>query len=132
MITKVTASLGIEKYYTEVIAGAHKIITDEPAEKGGGNKGLNPFELLASALASCTATTLRMYSDRKGWPIPMIHVEVELENFPQTQTAQFCRTIDFGTFELSEEIKARLATIADACPVHKLLTNTIEISTKIS
>lgn len=127
----VKASLGTEKYYTEVIAGENKIITDEPIDKGGGNKGFNPFEILATSLASCTAATLRMYIDRKGWKIPQINVEVELENYPQTKTAQFCRVIDFGITEISEEIKDKLFKIADACPVHKILTNDIEVLTKI-
>lgn len=127
----VRASLGTEKYYTEVIAGENKIITDEPVDKGGENKGFNPFEILATSLASCTAATLRMYIDRKGWEIPQINVEVELENYPQTKTAQFCRVIDFGTTEISEDIKDKLFKISDACPVHKILTNDIEILTKI-
>ncbi|MBO6201351.1 MAG: OsmC family protein [Chryseobacterium sp.] len=131
MGVKVKATLGTEKYYTEVIAGENTLITDEPVDKGGGNKGFNPFEILATSLASCTAATLRMYIDRKGWDIPTINVEVDLENFPQTRTAQFCRIIDFGATEVSEEIKDRLFKIADACPVHKILTNNIEILTKI-
>ncbi|MCD9854593.1 OsmC family protein [Epilithonimonas sp. JDS] len=131
MGVKVKATLGTEKYYTEVIAGENRLITDEPVDKGGGNKGFNPFEILATSLASCTAATLRMYIDRKGWDIPVINVEVDLENFPQTKMAQFCRVIDFGTTEISEEIKDRLFKIADACPIHKILTNNIEILTKI-
>ncbi|MFC4162771.1 OsmC family protein [Epilithonimonas zeae] len=127
----VKASLGTEKYYTEVIAGENRIITDEPVDKGGGNKGFNPFEILATSLASCTAATLRMYIDRKGWDIPQINVEVELENYPQTKTAQFCRLIDFGATEISEDIKDKLFKISDACPVHKILTNDIEVLTKI-
>ncbi len=127
----VKASLGRERYYTEVIAGENKLITDEPVDKGGGNKGLNPFEILATSLASCTAATLRMYIDRKGWEIPMINVEVNLENYPQTRMAQFCRVIDFGTTEVSDDILDKLFKIADACPVHKILTNEIEILTKI-
>lgn len=128
----VKASLGTDKYYTEVIAGENKIITDEPVAQGGGNRGFNPFEILATSLASCTAATLRMYIDRKGWDIPQINVEVDLENYPQSKNAQFCRVIDFGTTEISEDIKDRLFKIADACPIHKILTNNIEILTKIS
>lgn len=131
MGVKVKASLGTEKYYTEVIAGENTLITDEPVDKGGGNKGFNPFEILATSLASCTAATLRMYIDRKDWEIPMINVEVDLENYPQTKTAQFCRIIDFGNTEISEDIKDKLFKIADACPIHKILTNDIEILTKI-
>ena len=131
MGVKVKATLGTEKYYTEVIAGENTLITDEPIDKGGGNKGFNPFEILATSLASCTAATLRMYIDRKGWNIPVITVEVDLENYPQTKNAQFSRTIDFGTTVISDDIKDKLFKIADACPVHKTLTNNIEILTKI-
>lgn len=128
----VKASLGKEKYYTEVIAGENTLITDEPVDKGGGNKGFNPFEILATSLASCTAATLRMYIDRKEWDIETINVEVELENFPLTKRAIFKRDITFEGTILDEEQVKRLRTIADACPIHKILTNDIEILTKFS
>ncbi|SHK49417.1 OsmC family protein [Chryseobacterium polytrichastri] len=127
----VKAVLGKEKYYTEVTAGENQLITDEPVDKGGQNKGFNPFEILATSLASCTAATLKMYIDRKEWAVEEIHVEVELENYPLTKRAVFTRNISFeGTID--EEQLKRLHTIADACPVHKLLTNDIEIQTKYS
>ncbi len=131
MAVKVKANLGTEKYYTEVISGENTLITDEPIDKGGGNKGFNPFEILATSLASCTAATLRMYIDRKGWNIPEINVEVELENFPQTKTAQFSRTIGFGEYQPEPNQKDKLIKIADACPVHKILTGNIEVLTKL-
>jgi len=56
---KVEATIGQEKYFTEVKAGNNLLITDEPLDKGGGNKGFNPFEILATSLASCTAATLK-------------------------------------------------------------------------
>ncbi len=128
----VKASLGKEKYYTEVVAGENTLITDEPVDKGGGNKGFNPFEILATSLASCTAATLRMYIDRKEWDIEKINVEVELENFPLTKRAVFKRDISFEGTNLDEEQLKRLHTIADACPVHKILINDIEVLTKFS
>lgn len=132
MAVTVKASLGKKKYYTEVIAGENKIITDEPVEQGGENKGFNPFEILATSLASCTAATLRMYIDRKEWNIENINVEVELENFPLTKLAIFKRNISFEGSEVTDEILKRLHTIADACPVHKILMNEIQIQTKFS
>lgn len=131
MAVTVKASLGKTKYYTEVTAGENQIITDEPVDKGGQNKGFNPMEILATSLASCTAATLRMYIERKEWDVENISVEVELENFPLTKRAVFKRDISFvGT--LDDEQMKRLHTIADACPVHKILTNDIEILTKFS
>lgn len=131
MAVTVKASLGKTKYYTEVTAGENKIITDEPIDKGGQNKGLNPMEILAASLASCTAATLRMYIERKEWDVENINVEVELENFPLTKRAVFKRDISFEGILDDEQLK-RLHTIADACPVHKILTNDIEILTKFS
>ncbi|WP_419868577.1 OsmC family protein [Chryseobacterium sp. CT-SW4] len=130
MSVTVKASLGKTKYYTEVIAGENRIITDEPVDKGGQNKGFNPFEILATSLASCTAATLRMYIERKEWDVEKIDVEVELENYPLTKTAVFKRNISFEGAQIDEEQIKRLHNIADACPVHKILTNEIEINTK--
>ncbi|WP_375181185.1 OsmC family protein [Chryseobacterium sp.] len=132
MAITVKASLGTEKYYTEVVAGENTLITDEPVDKGGGNKGFNPFEILATSLASCTAATLRMYIDRKEWNVEKINVEVELENFPLTKRAVFKRDISFEGTNLDDEQLKRLHAIADACPIHKILTNDIEILTKFS
>ncbi|MCT2561206.1 MULTISPECIES: OsmC family protein [Chryseobacterium] len=131
MAVTVKASLGKTKYYTEVTAGENQIITDEPIDKGGQNKGFNPMEILATSLASCTAATLRMYIERKEWDVENINVEVELENFPLTKRAIFKRDISFEGILDDEQLK-RLHTIADACPVHKILTNDIEILTKFS
>ena len=132
MAVIVKASLGKTKYYTEAVAGDNRLITDEPIEKGGKNEGFNPFEILATSLASCTAATLRMYIERKEWNVEKIDVEVELENFPLTKLAVFKRNISFEGEDLSEEQLKRLHGIADACPVHKILTNEIEIQTKFS
>ena len=129
MSVKVLARIGTEKYYTEVTAGKNKIITDEPLDKGGQDKGFNPFELLAASLATCTAATLRMYIDRKGWSVPEIDVEVEMENYPQTKNTIFTRKISYGEALLEAEQLARLHHIADACPVHKLLHGNMEINT---
>ncbi|WP_027386607.1 OsmC family protein [Chryseobacterium gregarium] len=132
MTVTVKASLGRENYYTEVIAGENMLITDEPVDKGGGNKGFNPFEILATSLASCTAATLKMYIDRKAWDVEKIHIGVELEHFPLTKRTIFKRTVSFEGTALDDEQMKRLRTIADACPVHKILTNEIEILTKFS
>ena len=129
MSVKVLARIGTEKYYTEVTAGKNKIITDEPLDKGGQDKGFNPFELLAASLATCTAATLRMYIDRKGWSVPEIDVEVEMENYPQTKNTIFTRKISYGLAILEAEQLARLLHIADACPVHKMLHGNMEINT---
>ncbi|WP_294274639.1 OsmC family protein [uncultured Chryseobacterium sp.] len=132
MNVTVTASLGTTQYYTEVTAGDNKLVTDEPVDKGGQNKGPNPFEILATSLASCTAATLRMYLDRKAWKAEKINVTVDLEHFPLTKRTVFKRQISFDGSELDTDQVKRLRTIAEACPVHKILTNDIEILTQFS
>ncbi len=128
----VKAVLGTEKYYTEVTAGENRIITDEPETQGGKNKGFNPYEILATSLASCTAATLRMYIDRKDWDIPKIVVEVNLENYLQNQTAVLSRNINFEGANLDAEQTKRLYAIAEACPIHKILQGNIEVNTVIN
>ncbi|MBL0189885.1 MAG: OsmC family protein [Saprospiraceae bacterium] len=128
---RVEATIGQEKYYTEVKAGNNLLITDEPLAKGGGNKGFNPFEILATSLASCTAATLKMYIDHKGWDIKEIKVEVILESNLPISSAVFSRKITFHDADISEDQKTRLFKIAESCPVHKVLQNPITINTSI-
>jgi putative redox protein len=123
---RVEAKIGQEKYYTEVKAGNNLFITDEHLDKG-----FNPFEILATSLASCTAATLKMYIDHKGWAIKEIKVEVILvSNLPQS-SAIFTRNIAFHDMDISEDQKTRLLKIAESCPVHKVLQNPITINTSI-
>jgi putative redox protein len=129
---QVKAILGEEKFYTEVFAGNNKLVTDEPFDKGGQNKGFDPHEILATSLASCTAATLKMYIDRKEWNVGNIIVEVNLEKFPETNSATFTRTISFSSFHPDEEQLKKILLIAEKCPVHKTLTGNIQINTKIN
>jgi putative redox protein len=66
-------------YRVDLRAGTHQLVADEPAPTGGGDLGPSPFELLLSALAACTATTLRMYADRHGWALTSIEVGVRYD-----------------------------------------------------
>lgn len=128
-MTKINASIAKELYKVEIHSpSGNVLIADEPLEAGGGNKGFFPKELLASALAACTAATLRMYADRKNWDLQEVKLEIELiQNETKTKT-DIIRKIEL-IGDLSIEQKARLLSIANACPVHKLLSNPIEIST---
>ncbi|MBU8882925.1 OsmC family protein [Kaistella sp. DKR-2] len=129
MGVSVKAVLGTTKYYTEVTAGENKLITDEPFEKGGENRGFNPFEILATSLASCTAATLRSYIDRKQWEVEKINIEVNLEKNPETKTTVFTRTVSYGNANLDADQLQTLRKVADTCPVHKILNGNIEVNT---
>lgn len=128
-MAKVVATIKKELYKTEITSpSGNVLITDEPFENGGKNVGFNPKELLVAALSACTSATLRMYSERKGWDIPEIKVETELTELDGVST--FSRKLQFeGT--VTDEQKKRLITIANACPVHKVLSSKIEFRTEI-
>lgn len=124
----VTAIIGKDQYKTELVTSGHYLIADEPAEKNATNLGPAPQEFLLSALASCTAITLRMYADRKQWPVDQIKVDVTVETTKEKSIFK-CEISIEGT--LDESQRARMVQIAKSCPVHKILTNPIEVNTEL-
>ena len=124
----VIATIGKEGYKTDLTVASHLIVADEPEELGGTNLGPAPGEFLMASLAACTAITLRMYANRKGWPVESIRVEIDFEKIDNKTI--FKREISF-VGDLTEDQRARLLQIANACPVHKTLTNPIEIQTNL-
>lgn len=128
MDVNVKARLGKELYYTEVTAGNNTLITDEPTDLGGGDKGFNPFEILATSLASCTAATLKMYMDRKQWEVDEIVVDVAV--IREAERTVFNRKVSFVGGNLTEDEHKRLKIIADKCPVHKALMGDVVVNTE--
>jgi len=126
---KVFASIKKDLYKIEIkTPTGNVIIADEPIDKGGQDTGFSPKELLAAALSACTSATLRMYADRKGWDLQEVKVETELTE--AVEQTLITRKLEF-TGNLDQEQKARLIAIANACPVHKILSNPIEIKTEL-
>lgn len=125
----VRAIIGEDRYRTELTVSGKTVIADEPEDLGGTNLGPAPGEFLMISLASCTAITLRMYADRKQWPVTQIQVEVAMEK--EESTTVFQREI-FLAGELTDEQRERLLQIANACPVHKTLSNPIRIDTRLN
>jgi len=124
----VTATIGTDHYRTEIIAGGKHVIADEPEEVGGKDAGPAPGEFLLISLASCTAITLRMYADRKKWDVSSIRVEATSERSVLKTT--FFRHI-YLEGNLTNEQRERFLEIANACPVHKMLSHPIEIDTQL-
>ena len=128
-MAKVSSSIKKELYKVEITSpSGNVLIADEPVKVGGKNTGFSPTELLGSALAACTSATLRMYADRKGWDLQEVHIDMELEFFPEESKTIIRRTLKFSG-DLDETQKTRLLEIANVCPVHKILSNPIEIKT---
>ncbi|RWY54195.1 OsmC family protein [Mucilaginibacter gilvus] len=121
-----SAVIGRAQYQTVVKSGNHTLIADEPIDDGGTDTGISPYNLLMASLASCTAITLRMYINRKMWAIEEITVELEMY---QTATGILIESRLKFKGEVAPEQKKRLITIADACPIHKILVGNIVINT---
>lgn len=124
----VKATINKEHYACSVSNGSHDIIVDEPIELGGTHKGFAPKGLLMASLASCVAITLRMYVDRKEWPVDKIEVEVNTDT--ENGEMVFFEAITC-TGQLTEEQKSRLEDIASKCPVSKILTVGHEVRSKV-
>jgi putative redox protein len=124
-----TATIGKIAYVTTVQSGRHTLTSDEAANSGGQDAGPAPYDLLAAALASCTAITLRMYADRKQWPMETVHVEVVFSRAAD-KSASIHRTLKFEGI-LSAEQRNRLADIAERTPVTLTLKAGVEIRTTV-
>lgn len=132
---------GADGYRTEIQSRTHRYVGDEPASMGGADTGPTPYELLAAALGTCTGMTLRMYADRKEWPLEGVavrlqHDKVHAEDCRECETKQgkvdrFSRIIELDG-PLSDEQRARLLDIADKCPVHRTLHSEIVVDTQLA
>ena len=98
----------------------HRLTADEPREHGGEDSGPSPQELLAASLASCTAITMEMYAERKGWEVGEITVDVEYEAAQRGSPTRFTMAVQLPK-ELPEDQRERLMQIAAKCPVHRAL-----------
>lgn len=127
---KITAHIGKELYKTDIKSATNTIIADEPVAVNGKDLGFAPKELLASSFGACTAITLRMYADRKGWDLSDVKVEVNLEwNEEKSKTVINRKIALFGTLDDSQ--RERLLKVANGCPIHKILSNPIQIDTQL-
>ena len=124
---RITTATG--KFQQTIEIGPHRLIGDEPTESGGDDAGLSPHEFLLAALGTCTSMTLKLYADRKGWPLHKVEVRVTGEKRDGVHVMQ--RTITLEG-ELDAEQRARLKEIAEKCPVHQTLTGQIRIETELA
>src|SRR3954454_4227026 len=103
------------QWRVQLRSGSHALVADEPAANGGGDAGPSPFGLLLSGLAACTAMTLRMYAERKGWTLSRLDVDV-VYNLEANAEPSIARTTT-SPADLPPEQRERLTDIAGRTPV---------------
>jgi putative redox protein len=128
IVARAEVDLGPENYRTAIRAGHHDIVADEPPSHGGADAGPAPFELLLSGLGACTAITLRMYAERKGWPLGQVNVE--LRYVRDGDQGRIDRTL---TLEgpLDDAQRTRLADVAERTPVTLVVKKGVEVVTEL-
>ncbi len=138
----VISKTGHGKFGTEVHTASHRFIADEPRSYGGDDTGPTPYDLLNAALGTCTAMTMKMYADKKGWPLDGVSVHVThernhgadcdhvgaMEEGIQLQALN--RNIEVFGDALSDEQREKIVAIADKCPVHRTLEGKLHIHTE--
>ena len=138
----VVARTGHGKFGTEIHTGSHRLVADEPRSYGGDDSGPTPYDLLNAALGTCTAMTMKMYADRKQWPLEGVRVHVthernhgeDCDHVGAVEDAKglqaLNRAIAIEGVELTAEQRVKLFEIADKCPVHRTLEGHLHIHTK--
>jgi putative redox protein len=108
------------------LEGGHVLVVDEPPDRGGTDTGPRPTQLLAASLAGCTAITIEMYAERKGWDLGEVEVDVEV-SYDHHVPDRFEVSIHLPG-ELDDEQRRRLLLIAEKCPVHKVLAGEAKVT----
>ena len=132
----VCVDAGRARYVENISVGAHVLQADEPGDAGGNDAGPGPYELLLGALGACASITVRMYAERRQWPLEGVRVRLSYAK-AHAEDCVACETevrmidrIDMEisfTGPLSEEQRLRLMEIANHCPVHRTLTSQVQI-----
>lgn len=138
----VVSVTGEQGFTTQINAAGHAFVADEPASVGGHNAGPSPYDLLSAALAACTTMTLKMYADRKKWPLESSTVTVWHEKIHARDCEDCSSDADarVDVFErelrvvgpLDDDQRARLLEIADRCPVHRTLHGEVKVRTSLA
>lgn len=127
MSTPVTSSCAAQPWGQVLKSGVHTWHADQTVEAGGQDTGPDPHGLVASALAACTGMTVWMYAKRKAWPLEDVRVEVDIRH--EADVTIIARQVALVGSALDATQRARLAAIADKCPIHKLLVSAVRIET---
>ncbi|MGA3361698.1 MAG: OsmC family protein [Solirubrobacteraceae bacterium] len=108
----------------------HQLVVDEPRSAGGDDEGPNPEELLAASLASCTAITIEMYAQRKGWDVGPVEIDVQYTPAERGCPTKFELVLHLAS-SLSDEQVEQLRVIAAKCPIHRTLDGEVMFSERV-
>jgi putative redox protein len=122
------ASIGTVDYATTIVTGTHTLKADEGPGLGGKDTGPAPYDLLTSALGACTAITLRMYGERKQWPVAAVHADIRYSREGDMEVLDRVLTFEGP---LDDAQKQRMAEIAERTPVTLTLKKGLQIRTRL-
>lgn len=139
--TVIVEETGIGTFQQRISAGGSVILADEPESLGGTGSGPNPYDLLLAALGACTAMTLRLYANGKGWPLDRVRVALTHDRIHAADCAgcetkagrldRIRRTLHLDG-PLDDQQRTRLREIADKCPVHRTLQGDLLVETEMA
>ena len=132
-VATVSATSNAAPFLVRLTNGTHQWQADEPVALGGADRGPTPHHLLLSALGACTAVTLRMYAARKSWALEAVQVELQFnpDGVPAAGGNDIRRRITVRGALIAEQ-RERLLQIANACPIHKVLSGEVRIATSLA
>ncbi len=135
--TVTVTETGTGTYTQQITAGHHRLVSDEP-QPIGDDSGPTPYDLLLAALGACTSMTVRMYANRKGWPLERVRVTLRHSRIHAEDCAD-CETRDGWIHHIDRDVelvgdlddtqRQRLLHIAERCPVHQTLTSEVDVAT---
>jgi putative redox protein len=132
--------LGGENYKTVMTAGNHEMLSDEPESLGGQDTGPDPYDYLLMSVGSCSVITMKMYADRKEWPVEDIFIEMRhYKALPEDSEGSDDPKKKIDVIEkeitvkgnLDEKQRQRLLEISKKCPVHRTLLNSVEFRSTV-
>ena len=137
--TVTVTETGSGTYTQQIIAGNHRLVSDEP-QPIGDDGGPTPYDLLLAALGACTSMTVRMYANRKGWPLERVrvtlrHSRIHAKDCADCETStgwidHIDRDVELAG-DLDDMQRQRLLHIAERCPVHQTLTSEVDAATSL-
>ena len=128
-MARARASIGTVDYATTIAVGHHTLVADEGPDLGGKDAGPAPYELLTAALGACTVITLRMYAERKQWPVTSVHADIHFVR--EGDKARIDRVLSIEG-AVDDAQKKRMAEIAERTPVTLTLKGGLEIRTRLA